>query len=83
MRLVKCRYILPKAQKKQQAHTSGLRLMLVSRGATPARILTVPRCGGLSFVALERFNIENVQPLGKDLPANPCREFVAGGLCPP
>ena len=32
---------------------------------------------------LERFTIENVQPLCKDLPANPCREFVAGGLCPP
>jgi hypothetical protein len=28
-------------------------------------------------------NIENVYLLGKDLPANPCREIVAGGLCPP
>jgi hypothetical protein len=28
-------------------------------------------------------NIENVYLLCKDLPANPCREIVAGGLCPP
>jgi hypothetical protein len=28
-------------------------------------------------------NIENVHLLCRDLPANPCHEIVAGGLCPP
>jgi hypothetical protein len=32
---------------------------------------------------LEQMNIENVHLLCKDLPANPCHEIVAGGLCPP
>jgi hypothetical protein len=40
-----------------------------------------PRSG--SSAALERINIENVHPLRKDLPANPCHGIVGGGLCPP
>jgi yersiniabactin nonribosomal peptide synthetase len=31
----------------------------------------------------ERMTMENVQPLYEDLRTNPCREIVAGGLCPP
>jgi hypothetical protein len=37
----------------------------------------------LSDRLLEQINIENVYLLCKDLPANPCHEIVAGGLCPP
>jgi len=43
-------------------------------------LLLLYRMEDVKTLGLERFNIENVQPLGKDLPANPCREFVAGGL---
>jgi hypothetical protein len=32
---------------------------------------------------LEQCNFEKVGPLGKDLPANPCRETGAGGFCQP
>jgi hypothetical protein len=32
---------------------------------------------------LERFNFEKVGQLCKDLPANPCREMVAGERCSP
>jgi hypothetical protein len=32
---------------------------------------------------LEQLNLKKVGPLCKDLPANPCREMVAGELCPP
>jgi hypothetical protein len=32
---------------------------------------------------LEQINFETVCLLCKDLPANPCREMLAGGLCPP
>jgi hypothetical protein len=28
-------------------------------------------------------DIENIHPLCKDLPANPCHEIAVGGLCPP
>jgi hypothetical protein len=31
----------------------------------------------------EQINIEKVYLLCKDLLANPCREMLAGGLCPP
>jgi hypothetical protein len=34
-------------------------------------------------VALERFNFEKFELLCKDLLANPCREMLSGGLCPP
>jgi hypothetical protein len=34
-----------------------------------------------SLIAIEQFNFENVTLLGKDLPANPCREIGVGGLC--
>jgi hypothetical protein len=37
----------------------------------------------LISVSLERTNSEKVYPLRKDLPANPCREMLVGGLCPP
>ncbi|MDR2161481.1 MAG: hypothetical protein LBO77_04995 [Desulfovibrio sp.] len=32
---------------------------------------------------LEQFNFKKVGLLGKDLPANPCREMLAGELGPP
>jgi hypothetical protein len=32
---------------------------------------------------LEQINFEKVYLLGRDFPANPCREMLAGGLCPP
>ena len=34
-------------------------------------------------IPLEQIIIENVHLLCKDLFANPCREMLAGGLCPP
>jgi hypothetical protein len=36
----------------------------------------------ITWKTLERLDFENVKPLCKDLPANPCREIVAGGLLP-
>jgi hypothetical protein len=36
-----------------------------------------------TFSMLEQINFEKVYLLCKDLPANPCREMLAGGLCLP
>ncbi len=32
---------------------------------------------------LEQISFEKAYLLCKDLPANPCHEMLAGGLCPP
>jgi hypothetical protein len=46
----------------------------------PWRISALILRSGLS---LEQFNFKKVELLCKDLLANPCREMLVGGLCPP
>ena len=38
---------------------------------------------GMTTRDIEQFNFEKIKLLCKDLPANPCREMLVGGLCPP